>query len=168
MAIHSSTLAWKISWTEEPGKLQHMESQRVGHNWVTNTFVHFHECQWCPPWPSLEVQACSFLLKCSRSLAMAAFLVGNCSGTRVAWHVWNSYGKLAASFLGVSECMSDLQKSSLSFLQPSYKSYWFSDQLRRFFSVSRPMLQYSIYGSNPTPQGCSLSPCNPFLFWVSS
>ena len=32
MATHSSTLAWKISWTEEPGGLQSMGSQRVGHN----------------------------------------------------------------------------------------------------------------------------------------
>ena len=32
MAPHSSTLAWKIPWTEEPGKLQSMRSQRVGHN----------------------------------------------------------------------------------------------------------------------------------------
>ena len=32
MAIHSSTLAWKIPWTEEPGRLQPMGSQRVGHN----------------------------------------------------------------------------------------------------------------------------------------
>ena len=31
MAIHSSTLAWKIPWTEEPGRLQSMGSQRVGH-----------------------------------------------------------------------------------------------------------------------------------------
>ena len=31
MAPHSSTLAWKISWTEEPGRLQSMGSQRVGH-----------------------------------------------------------------------------------------------------------------------------------------
>ena len=31
MAIHSSTLAWRIPWTEEPGGLQSMESQRVGH-----------------------------------------------------------------------------------------------------------------------------------------
>ena len=31
-ATHSSTLAWKIPWTEEPGGLQSMESQRVGHN----------------------------------------------------------------------------------------------------------------------------------------
>ena len=42
MAIHSSTIAWKISWTEEPGRLQSMGSQRVGHDWVTS---HSHsEC----------------------------------------------------------------------------------------------------------------------------
>ena len=32
MGTHSSTLAWKISWTEEPGRLQSMGSQRVGHD----------------------------------------------------------------------------------------------------------------------------------------
>ena len=32
MATHSSTLAWKIPWTEEPGRLQSMGSRRVGHN----------------------------------------------------------------------------------------------------------------------------------------
>ena len=32
MAIHSSTIAWKILWTEEPGRLQSMGSQRVGHD----------------------------------------------------------------------------------------------------------------------------------------
>ena len=32
MAIHSSILAWKIPWTEEPGRLQSTESQRVGHD----------------------------------------------------------------------------------------------------------------------------------------
>ena len=32
MATHSSTFAWKIPWTEVPGRLQSMESQRVGHN----------------------------------------------------------------------------------------------------------------------------------------
>ena len=38
MATHSSILAWRIPWTEEPGWLQSMGSKRVGHNWVTNTF----------------------------------------------------------------------------------------------------------------------------------
>ena len=37
MTIHSSILAWRIPWTEEPGGLQSMGSQRVGYDWVTNT-----------------------------------------------------------------------------------------------------------------------------------
>ena len=32
VAIHSSTIAWNIPWTEEPGRLQSMGSQRVGHD----------------------------------------------------------------------------------------------------------------------------------------
>ena len=36
MAAHSSTLAWKIPWTEEPSRLQSIGSQRVGHNWATS------------------------------------------------------------------------------------------------------------------------------------
>ena len=35
MAIHSSSLAWKIPWMEEPGGLQSMGSQRIGHDWAT-------------------------------------------------------------------------------------------------------------------------------------
>ena len=36
MATHSSTLPWKIPWTEEPGRLQPVGSQRVGHDWATS------------------------------------------------------------------------------------------------------------------------------------
>ena len=47
MATHSSTLAWKIPWTEKPGRLQSMGSQRVGHNWATSltllTYSRFEE-----------------------------------------------------------------------------------------------------------------------------
>ena len=39
MATHSSILAWRIPWTEEPGGLQSMGSQRVGHDRVANTFL---------------------------------------------------------------------------------------------------------------------------------
>ena len=39
MATHSSTLAWKIPWREEPGRLQSMESQRVWHDWVTSLLL---------------------------------------------------------------------------------------------------------------------------------
>ena len=44
VAPHSSTLAWKIPWTEEPGGLQSLGSLRVGHDWATSlslfTFMH--------------------------------------------------------------------------------------------------------------------------------
>ena len=40
MAPHSSTLAWRIPWREEPGRLQSMGSQRVRHDWATS--LHFH------------------------------------------------------------------------------------------------------------------------------
>ena len=43
MALHSSTLAWKIPWTEEPGRPQSMGSQRVGHDCSTSlSLFHFH------------------------------------------------------------------------------------------------------------------------------
>ena len=45
MEPHSSTLAWKIPWKEEPGRLQSMESRRIGHDWVTSLSLftfHFH------------------------------------------------------------------------------------------------------------------------------
>jgi len=41
MATHSSILAWKIPWMVEPGRLQSMGSQRVGHDRATSLF-HFH------------------------------------------------------------------------------------------------------------------------------
>ena len=39
MAAHSSTPAWRIPWTEEPGRLQSTGLQRVGHDWVTSLHV---------------------------------------------------------------------------------------------------------------------------------
>ena len=51
MAPHSSTLAWKIPWMEEPGRLQSVGSLRVGHDWVTSlslfTFMHWRR-KWQP------------------------------------------------------------------------------------------------------------------------
>jgi len=49
--VHSSTLAWKIPWTKEPGGLQSMGSLRVGHDWATSlslfTFLHWRR-KWQP------------------------------------------------------------------------------------------------------------------------
>ena len=51
MAPHSSTLAWKIPWMEEPGRLQSIGSRRVGHDWATSlslfTFTHWRRI-WQP------------------------------------------------------------------------------------------------------------------------
>ena len=51
MAPHSSTLAWKIPWMEEPGRLRSMGSLRVGHDWATSlscfTFMHWRR-EWQP------------------------------------------------------------------------------------------------------------------------
>ena len=51
VAPHSSTLAWKIPWTEEPGRLQSMGSLRVGYDWASSlslfTFMHWRR-QWHP------------------------------------------------------------------------------------------------------------------------
>ena len=51
MASHSSTLAWKIPWTEEPGGLQSMGSLRIRHDWATSlslfTFMHWRR-KWQP------------------------------------------------------------------------------------------------------------------------
>ena len=55
MAIHSSILAWRIPWTEEPSGLQSMGSQRVGHDWSTNTFTFF-------PWIILIVHWQPFVI----------------------------------------------------------------------------------------------------------
>ena len=42
MATHSSTLAWRILWREEPGRLQSMGLQRVGHDWATSLSLSTH------------------------------------------------------------------------------------------------------------------------------
>ena len=44
MATHSSILAWRIPWTEEPGRLQFMGLQRVRHDWVTSLSLSWGSC----------------------------------------------------------------------------------------------------------------------------
>ena len=52
MAPHSSTLAWKIPWTEKPGRLQSMGSLRVGHDWESSLFTFMH---WWRKWQPTPV-----------------------------------------------------------------------------------------------------------------
>ena len=69
MAPHSSTLAWRIPWKEEPGRLRSMGSLRVGHDWATSlslfTFMHWRR-KWQPTPVFLpgESQGRGSLLRC--------------------------------------------------------------------------------------------------------
>ena len=61
MATHSNTLAWKIPWVEEPGRLQSAWSQRVGHDWATEL-----------NWTDLKVFLCIEFLSFSQSVSSVA------------------------------------------------------------------------------------------------
>ena len=82
MAPHSSTLAWKIPWMEEPGGLQSMGLWRVGHNWATSlslfTFMHWRR-KWQPSPVFLpgESQGLGSLVGCRLRVAQ--------SQTRLKW-----------------------------------------------------------------------------------
>ena len=54
MAPHSSTLAWKIPWADEPGRLQSMGSLRVRHDWATSLLL-FTFIQWRRQWQPTPV-----------------------------------------------------------------------------------------------------------------
>ena len=67
MATHSSFLAWRIPWTEEPGQLQSMGSQRVRHNW--SNLACMHSSTSCilgslpmSDWPAVPAHLSSFSL----------------------------------------------------------------------------------------------------------
>ena len=63
MAPHSSTLAWKIPWTEEPRGLQSLGSQRVGHDWATSlSLFTFHALEKEFPLVWIQLADASFLV----------------------------------------------------------------------------------------------------------
>ena len=82
MAPHSSTLAWKIPWTEEPGGLQSMGSLRVGHDWV----LHFHFSLSCTGEGNGSPLQCSCLENARDGGAWWAAVYGVAqSRTRLKW-----------------------------------------------------------------------------------
>ena len=87
MAPHSSTLAWKIPWTEEPGRLQSMGSLRVGHDWETSLslFIFMH---WRRKWQPAPV----FFTGESQGRGS---LVGCCLWGRRVGHNWSDLAAVA-------------------------------------------------------------------------
>ena len=107
MAPHSSTLAWKIPWMEEPSRLQPMGSRRVGHDWATSlslfTFMH-----WRRKWQPIPV----FLPGESQGWGS---LVGCCLwGCRVG-HDWSDLAAAAGPiyFCFCFFCLGDWSKKTL-------------------------------------------------------
>ena len=62
MATHSSILVWRIPWTEEPGVLQSIGLQRVGHDWIDLTRVH--TC--CNMYQSIILLSCGIIFYCMK------------------------------------------------------------------------------------------------------
>ena len=93
MAVHSSILAWRIPWTEEPSELQSIGSQRVGHNWATNTHTythtHTHRTLMGLPWWLSGKESSS---QCSRQKRHR-------SGCQMEKIPWSRKWQLASAFL---------------------------------------------------------------------
>ena len=92
MAPHSSTLAWKIPWMEEPGRLQSMGSLRVGQDWATSlslfTFTHWRR-KWQPTSVFLpgESQGRRSLVGCRQVVAQSRTRLKRLSSSSMS-HLW--------------------------------------------------------------------------------
>ena len=109
MATHSSTLVWKIPWTEGPGGLQSMGSLGVGHDWATSlslfTFMHWRrKRQPTPVFLPGESQGRGSLVGCRRW------------GHRVE-HDWSNLAAAAADF--VVFCQTSTESAIYSCLEDS-------------------------------------------------
>ena len=89
MASHSSVLAWRISWTKEPGRLQSMGLQRIGHDWATNTSTLW--------WASARIRRGIFFFWC---LILYLFMttwhipcstLDGCLALNSKLHTWGTY-----------------------------------------------------------------------------
>ena len=112
IAIQSSILAWRIPWPEEPGGLQSMGSQRVGHDWATDTFTFTDEDTHFPnrsllkavlPWTSLNIH--TLLHRIPNTIFKLAVY---CS-----LHVWDPKNKLPDTFTVITS-MTWVMKTEMS------------------------------------------------------
>ena len=142
MAPHSSTLAWKIPGTEEPGRLQAMGSLRVWHDWVTSlslfTFMHWRR-KWQPT---------------------PLFLPGESQG----------WGSMVAAVYGVAQSRTRLKRLSssssniLCWIFSSYPCYGpYAEELQssKYF-ISLLMFFFSL------PKALILSPAIPVITFLTT
>ena len=155
MAPHSSTLAWKIPWTEKPGGLQFMGSLRVGHDWATSLSL-FTFLPWRRKWQPTPV----FLPGESQgrgSLVAAVYGVTQ-SQTRLKWlssssrsPSWGTYPHLChkPGFTGK-------ETEANEWLIPSWETRWVLNSKSSCRDCSYN--HNAVNASQPTPQTCSVNP----------
>ena len=120
MAPHSSTLACKIPWMEEPGRLQSMGSQRVGHDWASSLSL-FTFMDWRRKWQPTPV-----------------FLPGESRGwgSLVGWGLWGQRSQTGLKWLSRVRhnwaTEQKQQRQSLSSLSVGNGTVWQVKQLERF------------------------------------
>ena len=133
-APHSSTLAWRIPWTEEPGRLQSMGSLRVGHDWTTSLSL-FTFMRWRRKWKPSPV----FLpgeSRDSRAWWAAVYGVAH-SQTRLKW---------LSSSSSSMESEYTLTKSVIYFCLPFWFLWIFSCEL---FSCVISLFKYIFTSASP-------------------
>ena len=117
MAPHSSTLAWKIPWMEEPGRLQSMGSLRVGHDWESSlslfTFMHWRrKWQPTPVFLPRESQEWGSLVGCRlwghTELDMTEWLCCLLVSLHVTWWLHSSYHFFPSIFFSLLTILREL------------------------------------------------------------
>ena len=136
MTPHSSTLACKIPWMEEPGKLQSIVSLRVGHNWATShslfTFIH-----WRKKWQSTPV----FLPGESQGQES---LVGCCLWGRTESD-WSDLAAAATAYIICTSKISTLKNESILYILLSFCNCCYAFPLRRIFILEVKNLCFIVF-----------------------
>ena len=138
MAPHSSTLAWKIPWMEEPCRLQSMESLRVGHGWATSlslfTFMHWRR-KWQPTPVFLpgESQERGSLVGCQTSM-----------GSHRVGHDWSNLAAAAAYVCIYVYIYMAYTKKKQKVLSPTLSNVWLGYW---WYTVPHKIHSYNGYNS---------------------
>ena len=132
LAAHSSPLAWKIPWTEEPGRLQSMGSQRFGHDWATSLsffswypLILTHSCQVKNPSLSWKKRKRQEMYKRTSAQSREC---GFCQGPG---HSWNVHVILGGNFHVVDFMLGNLSFKPVVLFQDylKYTKYISTSQL---------------------------------------
>ena len=176
MAPHSSTLAWKIPWTEEPGRLESMGSRRVGHLLSDFTFTfHLHALEkemathssvlaWRIPG---TVEPGGLLSMGSQSRTWLKWLSSSSSNCPYRKNLLQFYHLLYTDFLAVWQTHETYLLQFLGILFPIF--FCKTDSFTSF----RSLLTYHILRTswpsflNSTFHDCFPLPCFAFLFKIS-